>query len=134
MRTTPVKFLLDSLQVEEPAAARRVSTDGCLSRALALRCNSHLLTVGSLLALAVMLQVAQNASAEVKDIQPLPSQSNAVPPQKETVPAETADCARMPTEAQKAECIRQHPYTGHNLLPDEKDKSGAPIASDPQKK
>ena len=46
----------------------------------------------------------------------------AASPLKETVPAETADCARMPTETQKSECLRQHPYTGHDLLPDEKHK------------
>src|SRR5277367_1304196 len=84
---------------------------GCLSRALALHCNRHLLTVATmLLASAIALQAAERASAEVKDTPSVPGQPDAASPLKETVPAETADCARMPTETQKSDCLRQHPY------------------------
>jgi hypothetical protein len=61
-----------------------------------------------------------------------PPTTGAVP--DKTVPAEMADCAGMPTESQKAECLRQHPYTGRILLPHEKEKSTPPAKEDAEPK
>jgi hypothetical protein len=79
------------------------------------------------LALAIAFFVASGASAQVKDEQqPAAAAPSVVSPPKDTVPAETADCARMPTETQKSDCLRQHPFTGRTLLPDEKGKTEMP--------
>jgi hypothetical protein len=60
--------------------------------------------------------------AQVKDT-PL-VQTPAAAAAQPTVPAETADCTRMPEGSQKSDCLRQHPYTGRMLLPDEKRPAG----------
>jgi hypothetical protein len=73
--------------------------------------------VGSVLVLAAQMAAA-DAMGQVKTAPPTPAAPGAAASPKSAVPAETADCARMPTETQKSDCLKQHPYTGHTLLPD----------------
>jgi hypothetical protein len=76
--------------------------------------------------LASLLLAGSLAAAQVKDDAPAQAPPGVAASSNEAVPAETADCTSMPAGKLKSECLRQHPYTGRMLLPDEKRSPDAP--------